>query len=238
MTGEGHTLKAVPYDGPWQAIKYPWHILDTMDYFADDIKSHVSPGCRISDKAAIDENVILEENVRVFEGAVIRGPGYIGRNSVIGNGALIRDSFIGSDCVVGYGTEIKHSYIGDGCWFHSNYIGDSVIEDDCSFGAGAITANFRLDENEINSRIGGSRIKTGRDKLGAIIARGCRIGINSSIMPGITIGADCFVGAQVNLTRNLEAGKMALARSDYMVAPNILSRDREKRLELMERLKE
>jgi bifunctional UDP-N-acetylglucosamine pyrophosphorylase/glucosamine-1-phosphate N-acetyltransferase len=151
---------------------------------------------------------------------------------------LIRDSSIGSDCVVGYGTEIKHSYIGDGCWFHSNYIGDSVIEDDCSFGAGAITANFRLDETIISSRIGNDKINTGHDKLGAIIGRGCRIGINSSIMPGITIGANSFVGAHINLTHNLEAGKMALSKSDYLVMPNLWSVSDNKREELMKKLKE
>jgi NDP-sugar pyrophosphorylase family protein len=238
MIEDGYKIKAVPYTEPWQAIKYPWHILDTMDYFAQFIKSDISPGARISNKAIIDGNVIIEDKVRVFEGAIIRGPSYIGRNSVIGNGALIRDSSIGNDCVVGYSTEIKHSYIGNGCWFHSNYIGDSVIEDDCSFGAGAITANFRLDETIISSRIDGDRINTGHDKLGAVIGRGCRIGINSSIMPGITIGANSFVGAHINLTHNLETGKMALSKSEYMILPNLWSISENKREDLMKKFKQ
>ena len=238
MIRDGYKLKAIPYKETWQAIKYPWHILNTMDYFAKSTEQRISPSSRVSEKAVIDGNVVLEDNVRVFEGAVIRGPSYIGPNSIIGNGVLIRDSSIGNDCVVGYGTEIKHSYIGNGCWFHSNYIGDSVIEDDCSFGAGAITANFRLDETTINSRIGKERINTGQDKLGAIIGKGCRIGINSSIMPGITIGANSFVGAHINLTHNLEAGKIALSKSEYMVMPNLWSLSENKRQGLMEKLKE
>jgi len=65
----------------------------------------------------------------VLENAVIRGPVYIGANSIIGNNALVRDhSHIGSNSVIGYSTEVKHSYIGDNCWFHSNYIGDSIVD--------------------------------------------------------------------------------------------------------------
>lgn len=238
MIHDGYEMKAIPYNDMWQAIKYPWHILDTMDYFANTITTSISPDSRISDKAFIDGNVIIEDNVRIFEGAIIRGPSYIGRNSIIGNGVLVRNSSIGNNCVVGYGTEIKHSYIGDGCWFHSNYIGDSVIEDDCSFGAGAITANFRLDENIISSRIDENKIATGHDKLGAIIGTGCRIGINTSIMPGITIGANSFIGAHVYLTHNLEANKMALSKSEYAVMPNLWSTSEDKRQELLKRLKE
>ena len=236
MINDGHKMKAVIYDGAWQAIKYPWHVLDAMDYFANRLRRHISSESHVSDKAVIDGNVVINDNVRVLEGAVVRGNSYIGQNSIIGNGVLVRDSFIGNGCVVGYGTEIKHSYIGDNCWFHSNYIGDSVIEEDCSFGAGAVTANFRLDEALIDVNIGDDSVNTGRDKLGAIVGKSCRVGINASLLPGIRVGAYSFVGAQVCLTHDLEAGKMALADARYRVFPNETRLDGGKRQELMDRL--
>ena len=220
MIDDGHKLRAIVYPQLWQIIKYPWHILDAMDYFLGQLTPRISPKASISEKAIIDDNVIIEPEAKVLEGAVIRGPSYIGRNSMIGNGALVRNSGIGDDCVVGYNTEIKHSYIGDKCWFHSNYIGDSVIEDNCSFGAGAVTANFRLDEANIRLKVGSEEVDTGHDKLGALVGRGCRIGINASLMPGIRVGAYSFVGAHVCLTHDLEAGKMALAKPRYRVLPN------------------
>ena len=61
---------------------------------------------------------------------------------------------------------------------------------------------------------------TGRKKLGAIIGNGCRIGINSSIMPGVRIGANSFVGAHVYLNRDLGANKLALAETAYRVLSN------------------
>lgn len=237
MISDGQKIKAVPYDGDWKAIKYPWHILETMDHFSRQLTKQISSKARISDKAVIDSNVVIADNARVFEGAVIRGPSYIGHNTIIGNGALVRDSFIGNDCVIGYGTEIKHSYVGNKCWFHSNYIGDSVIEDDCSFGAGAVTANFRLDEATIKVRLGNDKVDTGTDKLGAFVGNGCRIGIHASLMPGVRIGANSFVGAQVYLIDDVEANKKVLAESHYRVMANDTEINENKRQELLKKLR-
>jgi NDP-sugar pyrophosphorylase family protein len=236
MIREGQKIKAVIYDGDWQAIKYPWHILKTLDYFSKQFTRQISTASHISDKATIDGNVIIGDNARVLEGAVIRGPTYIGPNTIIGNGALVRDSIIGNDCVVGYGTEIKHSYIGNKCWFHSNYIGDSIIEDDCSFGAGAVTANFRLDEANINVKVDNNKIDTGIDKLGAIVGKGCRIGIHASLMPGIKIGANSFIGSHTYLVDDVESGKKVLSESHYRVMTNDVTTNEDKRQELLKKL--
>lgn len=236
MIEDDNKLKAVLYTGTWQAIKYSWHILDIMDVISTRIKPDISPSAKISPRALIEGNVVIADNVRVYENAVIRGPAFIGENSVIGTNALVRQSFIGKQCVVGYNTEIKHSYIGNNCWFHSNYIGDSVLESDCSFGAGAITANFRLDESNIKVKDGRNFIDTGHDKLGAIIGQGCRIGINSSLMPGIKIGHHAFVGPHICLTDHLEAEKMALPETQYFIQDNTTRLSSNKRLELLDNL--
>jgi acetyltransferase-like isoleucine patch superfamily enzyme len=96
------------------------------------------------------------------------------------------------------------------------------VEDNCSFGAGAVTANFRHDEASIKTIGSGDKVDTGRNKLGAVIGNGCRIGINSSLMPGVRVGANSFIGAHVCLNRDLEANKLVLAESAYRVLPNTI----------------
>ena len=237
MVREGHKIKVIPYSDFWAPIKYPWHIFNVVQYFLDRAKPYISPSAHISEKATMEGKVILADNVRVLENAVIRGPVYIGSNSIIGNNALVRDySHIGANSVVGYSTEVKHSYIGDNCWFHSNYIGDSIIDDDCSFGSGAITANFRLDEENVCIEVGGSEVDTGYDKMGAIVGKGCRIGINASLMPGIRVGSNSFVGPQICLRRDMEANKIALLESQYQVLDNETRLTQGKRQELLKRL--
>jgi NDP-sugar pyrophosphorylase family protein len=237
MVKEGHKIKVSLYSDFWAPIKYPWHIFKVMEYFLDNAQPYIAPSARISEKASIEGKVILSDNVKVLENAVIRGPVYIGANSIIGNNALVRDySHIGSNSVIGYSTEVKHSYIGDNCWFHSNYIGDSIIDDDCSLGAGTVLANFRLDEGDICIKVGDSLVDTGYDKLGAIIGRGCRIGVNASLMPGVRVGPNSFVGPQVCLRDDLGVDKIALLESRYQVEDNKTRLDEGKRHELLRKL--
>lgn len=238
MVKAGHKIKVIPYNDFWAPIKYPWHIFKVMEYFLDSAQHHVASSVRVSDRAIIEGKVILGDNVKVLENAVIRGPVYVGANSVIGNNALVRDhSHIGSNSVIGYCTEVKHSYIGDNCWFHSNYVGDSIVDDDCSLGAGTVLANFRLDEGNIQIEIGDNLVDTGYDKLGAIIGRGSRIGVNASLMPGVRVGPDSFVGPQVCLREDLAASKMVLLEPRYQVTENETRLDEGKRRELLDKLR-
>jgi NDP-sugar pyrophosphorylase family protein len=237
MVKAGHKIKVVPYNDFWAPIKYPWHVFKVMEYFLDGAQTYIASSARISEKANIEGKVILSDNVKVLENAVIRGPVYIGANSIIGNNALVRDySHIGSNSVIGYSTEVKHSYIGDNCWFHSNYIGDSIIDDDCSLGAGTVLANFRLDEGNIQIKVGDSLVDTGYDKLGAIVGRGCRIGVNASLMPGVRVGPDAFVGPQLCLRQDLGVNKMVLLEPQYQVQNNETRLDKGKRRELLRNL--
>jgi NDP-sugar pyrophosphorylase family protein len=238
MVKAGHKIKVVPYNDFWAPIKYPWHIFKVMEYFLDSAQPHIAPSARISEKATIEGRVVLNENVRVLENAVIRGPVYIGANSIVGNNALVRDyTHIGSHSVIGYSTEVKHSYIGDNCWFHSNYVGDSIIDDNCSLGAGTVLANFRLDEGNIQIKVGDSLVDTGYDKLGAVIGRGCRIGVHASLMPGVRVGPDSVVGPQVCLHHDLQANKLVLVASRHQVMDNETRLDQGKRRELLDKLR-
>jgi bifunctional UDP-N-acetylglucosamine pyrophosphorylase/glucosamine-1-phosphate N-acetyltransferase len=237
MVKAGHKIKVIPYGDFWAPIKYPWHIFKVMEYFLDNAQPYIAPSANISEKATIQGKVIISDKVKVLENAVIRGPAYIGPGSVIGNNALVRDySHIGSNSVIGYSTEVKHSYIGDNCWFHSNYIGDSIMDHDCSFGAGAVLANFRFDEENIRIEIGDSLVDTDYDKLGAIVGRGCRIGVNVSLMPGIRVGANSFVGPHVCLVEDIGANKVILLESWCQVEDNKTRLDKGKRRKLLRSL--
>jgi NDP-sugar pyrophosphorylase family protein len=234
----GHKIKVIPYDGFWAPIKYPWHIFKVMEYFLDNAQPYIASSARISEKATVEGKVILSNNVRVLESAVIRGPVYIGANSVVGNNALVREySHIGANSVIGYSTEVKHSYIGDNCWFHSNYVGDSIVDDNCSLGAGTVLANFRLDEGNVKIEVGDTLVDTGYDKLGAVVGRGSRIGVNASLMPGVRVGPNCFVGPQVCLREDMAANKMILLEPRYQITDNETRLDEGKRRELLDKLR-
>ncbi len=188
--------EAMPYTGDWQAVKYPWHLLDLLEKLTPPTTKPVLPkSCSVHRTAVIEGAVILGDNVRVMAHATIVGPCTIGKNSIVANNALVRGSSIGENCVIGYNTEIARSILGDGVWTHSSYVGDSILASHVSLAAGTVTGNLRLDEEPIASVVQGVRIPTHRQKFGAILGERCRTGIHTCLLPGVKIGAGSFVSS-------------------------------------------
>ncbi|MCF7917460.1 NTP transferase domain-containing protein [Candidatus Gracilibacteria bacterium] len=189
-----HSFLAIEYGGVWQAIKYPWHVLEVMETLLSQLKKNISPKAEIAESAVIKGgHVVIEEGARIFENAVVQGPCYIGRNVVIGNNALVRGSIIGENSVVGYNTEIARSFLSRNITTHIAYIGDSIVDEGVNFGAYSCTANLRLDKKTVKMNIQDQRIDSHHEKLGAIVGSGAQIGIHASIMPGAKVQKQEFI---------------------------------------------
>lgn len=223
-------VRLLPQKTYFTQLKYPWQILSTMQTFFDKrFSKRVSKKSSISKRAVVRGPVIIEKGVRLFEGATVVGPAYLGEGVIVGNNAMVRHSIVGPHSVVGFNSEVVRSYVGPHCWFHSNYIGDSILMGNVSFGAGAVIANLRLDEGEIMIKKGSQKIPTGLNKLGAIIDTNVRVGVNASIMPGRLIGQGCLVGPGVTLTQDLSANTRCIAKQKLIVGDQKLDFNLEKR---------
>ncbi len=209
---QSHPFIFVPYDGAMSVLKYPWHVLTVMQTLFEGMERHKGKNVTIKSNVVIEGEVYIEDNVKIFENTKLVGPCYIGANTIIGNNTIIRESHIGANSVIGFNCDVTRSYIGENCWLHSNYIGDSVLEGNISMGAGAKLANLRLDDEEIK--------ETGRNKLGAMIGTDVRIGVNASIMPGVKIGRNTFVGSGVILDKDLPEDSFCMMKPGYTIAKN------------------
>lgn len=178
----------------WLEAGRPWDLLALQERL---MAGHV--GRR---EGTVEPGAILKGEVSVGKGSVVRsgtyieGPVVIGRDCKIGPHAYLRGATsIGDDCHIGASVEIKNSIIMD----HSNvphlsYVGDSVIGSDVNLGAGTSVANLKVTPTNVRATLGdGTKVDTGRRKLGAIIGDGAKIGINCSLAPGTIVGADCLV---------------------------------------------
>ncbi len=182
------------YEGYWQKLKQAHHVLDMTQLFLKyKLKNKIDKSVKIDKTARIEGPVQIEAGVKIEAGAVIKGPAYIGANTIIGNHCLVRNSIIESGNVIGFGSEVARSYIGPNCSLHHNFIGDSVLEAEVNPSYGTCTANLRFDQAKVKMRLASESgedilIETNKNKLGAIMAKGVFLGINCSILPGITIG--------------------------------------------------
>lgn len=192
---QDHLFQVVPYEGPWQAIKYPWHVLDIMQTMLGQITApRIAPDIVREDNVLIKGNVVIESGARLFHGATIVGPAYIGAGAIVGNGALVRESMIGAGSVVGFVTEVARSYMGEHVHTHACQVLDSILDDGVNLSASCTTANLRIDQGLVATRVKGDKINTGRDKLGLIAGKRAFIGVNVMTMPGIKIGRDSEIG--------------------------------------------
>ncbi len=186
----------VTYDGYWQKLKQAHQVLDMTQVFLKfKLKNKIDRTVKIDKNAKIEGPVQIEAGSQILAGAVIKGPVYIGANVIVGNHCLIRDSIIESGSIIGFGSEVARSYIGPNCSLHHNFIGDSVLEAEVNPSYGTCTANLRFDGQSVKMHlpaIEGQKdqlIETNKNKLGSIMAQGVFLGVNCSILPGITLGA-------------------------------------------------
>jgi bifunctional UDP-N-acetylglucosamine pyrophosphorylase/glucosamine-1-phosphate N-acetyltransferase len=77
---------------------------------------------------------------------------------------------------------------------HQNYVGDSILGQNCNLGAGTKIANLRLDKKNVTAVLNGKKIDTKRKKLGAIIGDNVQTGINATINIGSMIGNGVYIG--------------------------------------------
>ncbi|MDH3324190.1 MAG: sugar phosphate nucleotidyltransferase [Candidatus Peregrinibacteria bacterium] len=185
---------AVEYNDIWQAIKYPWHVLEMMNVFLDKQEGSIAKSAEIAKSATIKgDNVVIDDGAKIFENAVIIGPCYIGKNAVVGNNALVRNSILGESSVAGYNTEIARSFLANNVTTHIAYLGDSIVDSNVNFGAYSCTANLRLDKRTVQVKVKMDKVDSLHKKLGAIVGSGAQIGIHAKIMPGAKIKKDGFI---------------------------------------------
>ena len=216
------TYHAVTYTGPWTPVKYPWHLLSASATLLSTLSGQkIHKTASLHPTAVVEGPVVLEEECRILAHATIVGPCYIGKGTVVANNALVRQSSIGEGCVVGYSTEVARSVLHSHIWTHMSYVGDSVIDENVAFGAGSITGNLRLDEQNIISRIQGEPIDTHSQKFGTAIGRGSRLGFSTGIQPGVKIGSQCFVNSGTIVSDDVPDGHFVSLKGGTMeMRPN------------------
>ena len=178
----------------WRDVVYPWHLLDANEEILKKMDKHIDGD--VEKNTLINGNVIIGKNSKILSGSYIEGPVVIGENCKIGPNCYIRPfSSIGNNCHIGNACEIKNSILLDNSNApHQNYVGDSIIGENCNLGAGSKVANLRLDKKNIKVILNGKKLNTKRRKLGVIMGDNVQTGINSMMNIGAIVGNNCFIG--------------------------------------------
>ena len=178
------------------SLKYPWELLSLQADLLIKQKSNISSQASIASTAIIDQTqgpVVIEPGAKVGHAARVVGPAYIGRNSVVGDFSLVRESNLEEQVLVGAYTEIARSNIQPKSSIHNSYLADSIVGKQVKIGAGFITANKRHDRKPIATLVKGNNIDTGLINLGTVIGDLTAIGVRVTTMPGVFIGSQTTI---------------------------------------------
>jgi perosamine synthetase len=201
-----HTLEAVAVDAAFRATpSMQAHIPRVQPEGVKVSKDVVLRGqVHIGEGTVIEDNVVLGhrddgvltigENSRIRSGTVIYSDVSIGRGLKTGHNVLIREETrIGDNVLVGTNTVVDgHCRIGNRVVMQTNvYLtAYSMVEDGVFLGPCSVTTNDKY--MEYGAKLAGPTIK-----------REARIGANSTILPGITIGEKAVVGSGAVVTKDV-----------------------------------
>ncbi|GEM_PF-4110403 len=126
-------------------VMEPKDLLKALDVRLMDIKeTRISPRAKVHSDVIIEGPVVIEDGAVIYERTKIVGPAYIGKNALVGNSSLIRRSSLNARSTVGFSTEVKHSVIEeDASTGRLSYIGDSFIGRYTTIVGGIMTINYK-----------------------------------------------------------------------------------------------
>lgn len=153
----------------------------------------IGEGASLKSGVIIDASegpVVIDEGVTIMPQAVILGPAYIGKNSVIKVGAKIYEgTSIGPVCKIG--GEVEDTIIqGYSNKQHDGFLGHSYLGEWVNLGADTNNSDLKNTYQSVKmySYAVGTAVDTGNSFLGCIIGDHAKTGINVSINTGTVIG--------------------------------------------------
>jgi UDP-N-acetylglucosamine diphosphorylase/glucosamine-1-phosphate N-acetyltransferase len=161
------------------------------------------------------ENIFIEEGVKI-KAAVLNaenGPIYLGKNSEIQEGTLIRGSFaLGEGSIVNMGSkmrgdttvgpfskiggEVSNSVIfGYSSKGHEGFLGNSVVGEWCNFGADTNTSNLKNNYSPVKlwDYTKGAFANTGLQFCGLFMGDHAKCGINTMFNTGTVVGVGAVI---------------------------------------------
>lgn len=209
-----HTAHSKLFEGQ----NFVW---DALKQITSYLQFRLKPGVLgdLVGKPFISNTVFVGAGTIVEQGAVLKGPAWIGERCHIRSGCYVRENVVvGNGVVMGNSCEFKNCILFDEAQVpHFNYVGDSILGFRAHLGAGVILSNVKLDHSEISVPGADGNISTGLKKFGAIVGDRSEIGCNAVINPGTLIGRDCIIYPGANFKGVLPAASIVKVRQQVQI---------------------
>lgn len=213
------SFEEISFSNPLTIIRYPWDlfsnnakiICEDTSFFKDSHTNslHTSNqrfgqhavlvGANVTAYAAVfntaDGPIILDDGATIMEGALLRGPLYIGANAVIKMGAKVYGgTSLGKNTKVG-GELNNVVFLGNSNKGHDGFLGNAVVGEWCNLGAATDASNLKNDYGEVRAWNYTQQkfIQTGLQFCGPIIGDHTKTAIHTALNTATVIGVGCNI---------------------------------------------
>lgn len=139
--------------------------------------------------------IILDEGVTIMEGALLRGPLYVGKNTTIKMGTKIYEG-----CSLGPNTKVGGElnnvvFLGNSNKGHDGFLGNAVVGEWCNLGAATDASNLKNDYGMVRAWNYTQQkfISTGLQFCGPIIGDHSQTAIQTALNTATIIGVGCNI---------------------------------------------
>ncbi|MBW3660007.1 MAG: hypothetical protein KY397_00025 [Gemmatimonadetes bacterium] len=169
--------------------------VDPLVLLGDDDDLKVGPDVTVGPFVVLDVRegpIVLDSGARVASHARLRGPLYVGRESVVLGGEVGGGASIGPRCKVR--GEIEQTILqGFANKAHDGFVGHSVLGEWTNLGADTVTSDLKNTYGSVRVEAAEGRIDTGLLKVGAFLGDHVKTGIGTLLTTGARIGAGSHV---------------------------------------------
>src|SRR5262249_9970281 len=151
----------------------------------------IGPGCRIKPGSVLDAEdgpIVLERDVEVQPGVVLRGPVFVGAGCVLKSGAKIHaGTSFGPVCKIG--GEVEESIVqGWSNKQHEGFLGHAYLGEWVNLGADTNNSDLKNNYSSVRVWEGGGMVETGSMFMGLVAGDHVRSAIQASLNTGTVVG--------------------------------------------------
>ncbi|MEM2925136.1 MAG: sugar phosphate nucleotidyltransferase [Methanocellales archaeon] len=207
MIESRYKVSYVKTNALWLDVVYPWDLIDVNAMILQGrSRKRISEKARIEEKVVIAGEVEIGENTVIYSNSCIIGPTVIGDNCEIGPSAVIQScSSIGNNVTIKPFSQIENSIIMNGVEIgsHASII-NSIIGENT-----VIRAHFSTEYGKNVKVEIGEGLRYFKD-IGAIVGENCDLGTNILIKAGKILGVNCRVDSGKIISSNIESNSIVM----------------------------
>jgi UDP-N-acetylglucosamine diphosphorylase / glucose-1-phosphate thymidylyltransferase / UDP-N-acetylgalactosamine diphosphorylase / glucosamine-1-phosphate N-acetyltransferase / galactosamine-1-phosphate N-acetyltransferase len=166
-------------------------------------KVYIGPGSQVEGQVVLDArsgSIYIGERVNIQPYTLVKGPCYVGDDSILTGGRIREGTSIGPVCRVG--GEVEGAiFLGYSNKYHEGFLGHAYVGEWVNLGALTTNSDLKNNYGTVKVMVNEALVDSGLTKVGSFIGDQVKTGIGTLLNTGISLGfaSNVFGGGMLKL---------------------------------------